>query len=544
VTVLLAALFGAAVVVDVLALLTPGAGAAGLATWAGIWVAIAVAAVGAVVDLVRKATDRPALLLPLAAAAAVSAIALAHLTDPRTLHGETTQEVGCALLALSESPSRGFTSDCLFGYPARQYLPSVASTLLFGRSLLGLHLGSALAFVAGVAIFTRGLLVHLGSNPLAPQLSAMALALLGNFHFLHFFAVSFEQSVLPAVLTLMLVGMALSTHRQRRLLDLWLTGLVVLLLAHAYTPALASVGLALGWLAALSFDRRLPPGLRRTAAAVAAGSAVSTLCSLLYRKDLALWGERSPAEVLADLGEAFRSVAVRAVDPHFVASNLATGFLLAALLIALAGVVGVRAASVAAWIVAVFLAAVSLKGYVWYGVPFRLHRALVAAPVWAALIALLGRRLLPPGRRTTCALVAVLAGLAVTAGVVHRDALADRGRGEVFAFIEWWRRLTPRDPAQKARLYLLHPPRPLENLDDYLQYFEPTVRAYPLVGEQACDDLQRALTGEMGRGRTFLLASPAQLAPACIDAARWQSRGVFCGAVEPPGGLYLFERSP
>lgn len=543
-TALPAALFGAVVALDVLTLANPRLGAAGMVGWAGLWVAVAVAAVGAVVDLLRRAASRPALLLPLAAAAALGAAALAYIVNPRTLHGETTQEVACALLALAESPSRGNTSDCLFGYPARQYLPAVASTMVFGRSLLGLHLGTALAFVAGVAIFTRGLVARLGSSPLAPQLSAVALALLGNFHFLHFFGVSFEQSVLPAVFTLMLVGIALSTDRQGRPLHLWLGGLVILLLAHAYTPALASVGLALGWLAAICFNRRFAPGLRRTAAVVAAGGLTSTLCSLLYRKDLSLWGERSLAELLADLGEAFRSIAVRAGDPHYLASSLATGFLLAALLIALSGAGGVRGALVAAWILAVFVAAVALKGYVWYGVPFRLHRALVAAPVWAALTAHLGRRLLPSDRRTACALLTVLVGLAVTAGLVHQGAIADRGRGEVTAFIQWWRELAPVEGSQRARLYLFHPPQHLENLDDYLQYFEPAVGARPLVGERVCEDLREALTGESGGRRVFLLASPARLAPPCLDLADWRIKGAFWGAPDPPGGLYLLERSP
>jgi len=103
--------------------------------------------------------------------------------DSRNSNFETTQSMHCALNHILGSSDTGYLQTCLFGYPSRQfYVPSLPS-LLFGRSLILLNIGTFLMFVVGMIIFYTELLKHFSHVKNVDILIAFLSSLLPHFYF-------------------------------------------------------------------------------------------------------------------------------------------------------------------------------------------------------------------------------------------------------------------------------------------------------------------------------------------------------------------------
>jgi putative N-acetylmannosamine-6-phosphate epimerase len=541
---LLAALFVAVVVLDAAAMALPPLGALGVALWLLVWVALAgYAGVGAV-KLVALTRRRLAAALPLVAAGFVFASVAWHLNDPRVLHHETTQEIGCALRTLASSPSRGYTDTCLFGYPARQHLLPALPTLALGRTQTALHMGSAAYLLIALLIFASGLWSWLDQRRDGPWLAAVGVVLLTHFYFFHHFMLGFEQSVYPMLFTMIAAGVGLAFEQRPSAPALWLAGLTVLVLIHSYTPALATVGLAALWLAANAVRRDLPDPLRRTALAVLAGALLSLVLSLSYRSEQLADGSRSLAQLAADVLEAGHHLFVRSVALETFTTAMAVGAFALAVGVFLAGAGGWRGVAVAAWVLAVFAAALFMRGYTWYAVHFRLHRALVAAPVLVVLVLETWRRWAPQTRRAQAVL---LVGLAVSVGAglsLKHTVLSTRGEGRHAAFISWWRDTAPLPPGQAAELYVLPAENEggLVNIDDFLQYFEPVVKSRAVLGEADCAQLRERLTRPPAAVPVLALTHSLLALQQCTGVAMPQSLATFSFAADTP--MILVELTP
>mgnify|MGYP005843139349 CR=1 FL=1 len=495
---LFAVLFASVVVLDAATLAVPRLGGAGVVVWLLVWVALAAYGGASVVTLLAGSRRHPAAALPLVAAGFVFGSVAGHLDDPRILHHETTQEIGCALRTLASSPSRGYADTCLFGYPTRQHIIPALPTVALGRTQQALHLGSAAYLLLALLIFARGLAARFEGRRDGPLLAALGVVLLTHFYFFHHFMLAFEQSVYPMLFTMIAVGLVLVFEKCPTVPTLSLAGLTLLILIHSYTPALATAGLGGLWLAATAARRDLPAPLRRTALAVLAGALLSLGLSLAYRSEQFADRSRSLAELAVDFYEAGQHLFVRAAALETFTTALAAGALALAVVIFLAGAAGWRGTAVAAWVVAVFAAALAMRGYAWYAVHFRLHRALVAAPVLVGLVLEAWRRWAPQSRRAQAVL---LVALVVSAGAglsLQHTVLTARGEGRPAAFIAWWRATAPKPAGASAELYVLpaENERGLVNIDDFLQYFEPTVKSHSLLGESDCAELRARLAQE------------------------------------------------
>ncbi len=526
---LLAVLFVAAVVLDAAVMAFPWLGGAGVVVWLLVWVVLAAHACAAAVTPVAGIRRRLDAVLPLIAALFVFASVAWHLDDPRVLHHETTQEIGCALRTLASSPSRGYTDTCLFGYPTRQHLLPALPSLALGRTQTALHLGSAAYLLLALLIFARGLAARFEERRDGPLLAALGVVLLTHFYFFHHFMLAFEQSVYPMLFTMIAAGIVLAFEKRPAAPPLWLAGLALLVLVHSYTPALATVGLGVSWLAASAARCDLPAPLRRRALAILIGTLVSLGLSLAYRSEQFADGSRSLPQLAADFREAAHHLLVRAAALEAFTTAMAAGALALAVAVFLAGAAGWRGATVAAWVVGVFVAALAMRGYTWYAVHFRLHRALVAAPVLVALALEAWRRWAPQTRRARAVLLAALV-VSAGAGLSLQDTvLTTRGEGRQAAFIAWWKDTAPVPAGANVELFVLPAEHEggLVNIDDFLQYFEPAVRARGLLGESDCAQLRERLA------RQETAAPVLALTPSLLALQQ-------CAAVEMPRQLAAF----
>jgi hypothetical protein len=545
-TVLIVALFLALPVADLATLAHPPLGVVGMVLWGLAWLALAAWAVASLGRTVRDVARRRPGALSLAAAVFLAAMVLVRVGDVASVHHETTQEIAQTLDQLRNAPDRGFTGTALFGYPARQFLVPALPSLLLGRSALALHLGTAIVFLVALAIFVRGLLDRFGDTRDGDLLVATVLTFVPHIYFFNHFMLFFEQSIFPFLSGMIVVGIALSLdERSPRCLP-WLLGIANLTLIHGYTPGLASFLLVEAALVVVAVTRRPAwAGSRPALLAIAGWSAVSLAASLAYRHDLLFGGDKGLAELLADLLLALRHVVVVPFGPENFVSAYLLGFVLVTLAAALAFAAGWRGFAVAGWACAVFLAAVVSKGFSWYEIPMRVHRATVAFPVVLALMACLWRLRIAHWSESRKALLVVAAlslpiGLAFQAEFLRRcEPLLNN------VFLEWLRPTLPAETKSVgAGLYLELPEGDtrLENLWDFSQYFEPRLRhTFGVRDQGACDGLLAQLRDEP---ELVVLVARTADPPWHRCLANWPAQAV--GTFEHGGGrpvtIYRLDR--
>lgn len=298
--------------------------------------------------------------------------------DSRSLSGETTQETACAISHLTQSPDKGLHHTCLFGYPARQYLPQATASLLFDRSLVVVNLAGSMYFIIGLFIFASSCVDFLGKTRRADLFTAIAIALLFHFKFLNHFLFHFEQSIFPLSFGLMVAGLGLPLlHHKNTALNWGLLGVVVLLLVHSYTPSLVLLGLVIPFSLGFLVKHKAQAFWGAWLVAICI---LSVVISFVYRQDLSLVGssQRSYQELARDALQAHTHLLVG--NEAAYASPIAQGVFIAFLLSLLVGLQGKTFFFVGWWAYAVIILAVISKGYSYYAVDFRLHRSMVIIP--------------------------------------------------------------------------------------------------------------------------------------------------------------------
>lgn len=537
----LAVLFVLVVVLDAGSLINKRLGVAGVGAWFVVWLVLAAYAILSLARLVPTNPRRLGSLATLAAVALVFASVAFRINDPRLLHHETTQEVGCALSKLESSPSHGYTETCLFGYPARQHFVPALPSLLCGRSQSALHLGTLAYLLFALAIFASGLGAHLSERQDGWLVAALGVVLVTSFYFFQHFMLGFEQSIFPMLFTMMGVGVVLSFERRPSTPLLWLAGLLLLVHAHAYTPALATVVLGLVWLVDIARRRELPPQLRRGALVCLAGTLVSLATSVLYR------GENTVdlSRTLGELGQDFRYMAhhlfVGQATPEVFVTPLFLGALVLAVVLLASGAAGTRYVIIAGWVVGVFVAAMVLRGYAWYSVEFRLHRAMVAVPLLLVLAGEAWRRWVPETRQVRLLLAGLLVASALSGFLLQHSVVTGRGGSRSASFVDWWRALPKVQDAAAGEL-LLVPVRDelsLINLRDFLMYFDPTVRFGVGNGESECAHHRQRFVDQGLDRPVWVLAATVDEAEQCLGLSVHGEVAVFSFEGDTP--LVLFE---
>lgn len=191
--------------------------------------------------LIDDLIHRRSLLVP-----GVVLIALALLArglgDPRGGTFESGPAIG-RFVADAGSGDWGFAHRHSF-YPLRQQSVPSLPTLLFGESLLSLHLGAAIYLIMGLPILAYGLSTSLRGVKGGDAIGAISLASLMHWNFFNRNLFDFEQVLYPSALGSTAVGLYLLASREERPRAVYLLSISVWHLSFAYAPSLALAALA------------------------------------------------------------------------------------------------------------------------------------------------------------------------------------------------------------------------------------------------------------------------------------------------------------
>jgi hypothetical protein len=272
-----------------------------------------------------------------------------------------------------------------------------------------------------------------------------------------------------------------------------------------------------------------------------AGTLVSLATSVLYRGENTLDLSRSLGELVQDFRDMAHHLFVGQATSEIFVTPLILGALVLVVVLFASGAAGMRYAIIAGWVVAVFVAAMGLRGYAWYSVEFRLHRAMVAVPLLLVLVAEAWRRWVPETRHARLLLVGLLVVCLFSGFSLQRAVVTARGTNRAAAFVAWWRALPSVREEAVVELLLVPPQEELGliNLHDFLMYFDPVVRFGAGVEESECVHHRQRLLAEGTRGPVFALAPTAAPAELCLGLSVHKDVAVFSFENDTP--LILFE---
>lgn len=393
-----------------------------------------------------------------------------HLTSWASLNGETTQEINCTLNHFQNSPDWGFSKTCLFGYPTRQYFLPALPSLIFDRSLLSLNLGGSLYFMMGIIIFAAGSIKFFNGKFAGDVLSGILLSFIFHIYFVNHFLFLFEQSIFSFSFALTASGLFLIYLREKSKEVLFLCGIINFYLIYSYTPSLALVFLIIAVLIHQAF---INVKLRKALIFVALITLVSFYISLSTRGDINLVEtNRAHWQVIED--------AARGIV-HMIFSNQGTPalssflniFFLMFVFSSLVFLFGWKAAAIAIWFIGVVILSVASKGYTYYGIDFRLHRATVIFPVFFAALAVVIQKLLPTINRLHILLLIIWVFFLTTGFCFQNALLKSRPVSPHVKIINYINHNALIGKNDRVTIYIDSRLTAYISLNDTLQYFLP-----------------------------------------------------------------------
>jgi hypothetical protein len=288
---------------------------------------------------------------------------------------------------LKNSPDWGFNSTCFFGYPTRQYLISSLPSLFLGRNVFALNLGGSIYIILGLVIFASGLIKHFGNK--SGNLSvAFFLSTLWHIPYLIHFTFLYEQSTFPFSLGLIISGIFLQYMNEKKICYLPLIGFCLLTLIHAYTPSLAFYFLAIAILVYYVTLRSQARTEKLIILTLIIFSLFSFFHSVKIRKDLNFTSsQKSSSELLRDFQRGIKHFIFPVDRPTFVSPYLQLP-LISVITLSLTGTLGKEIIIIGLWMIGVIGTAILSKGYTYYVINFRLHRAMVTFPIFYFLSSL------------------------------------------------------------------------------------------------------------------------------------------------------------
>ena len=137
----------------------------------------------------------------------------------------------------------GYTDTAFIGYPCRQYVLTAIPSLLFGNSVLTLHLGFALPYLIAMICFHRAIREELAKHNRPEALAVVPICALAVFPFVPEYYMNFEQAIMPISLCMIGVALFLWTEKTEKPLRFVFLAWTGGMMSVSYTPALASAGL-------------------------------------------------------------------------------------------------------------------------------------------------------------------------------------------------------------------------------------------------------------------------------------------------------------
>ena len=162
-------------------------------------------------------------------------------------------------LAAIKEPDLRYFGTAFLGYSCRQYVLGALPTLLFGRTIFALQLGFAWPFLAGLTLLYLELRKYLARIGAAERLALLPVYALLTFPYIAEYYRNFEQAITPVALEMLAIGLFLRLLRTRDALTVCALSYVGGLLANAYTPAFAVLGLLFAFLLGYALGLVGPP---------------------------------------------------------------------------------------------------------------------------------------------------------------------------------------------------------------------------------------------------------------------------------------------
>lgn len=496
-------------ITDLLTIKYPFFGKVGTVLWLISWFFIFLFAVKQFIELIKLIWTKK-LFWTLILILLLGGIVLFNTTNPKNISGETTQEINCMLTHFETSADWGFQKTCLFGYPARQFIIPALPSLVFGRSLFALNLGGAVYFIIGLIVFASGLLSSLGKNKTGDIIVAIILSFIFHIYYFNHFMFYYEQSIYPFCFALLTGGMFLHYFTKPSLNTLTLVGLSSLYLTFSYTPGVPAYYLLILVLFLLLINHKSLFTHKILIAGIILISLFSYILSLKFRNDINLIQlTQTTINIKQDLLTTLNHLLLQkngnpVVSPVFNLIFLSTIFL------SLFFVFGWPMFIGAVWILSVIIFSVVSKGYTYYGVDFRFHRATVVFPVLFIMIISIIKPYLKKIEHLNKLLIVFLLFMIVTGVLFQKQYLTNKQPSDHFNIIK---QLSLKFSTDKSiKLYFdSNLSTNYISLNDQLQYFLPKAKSYILNPD--CSNLDLSIQDDnyllISESKNNCLSSPS-----------------------------------
>ena len=388
---------------------------------------------------------------------------------------DSAQQILAGLKAISRR-DLGYTDMAFIGYPCRQYVLAAIPSLLFGNSVLALHLGFALPYLFGIICFYRAIREKLAENKHSEALAIVPICALAAFPFIPEYYMNFEQAIMPVSLCMIGVALFIGTGKTENPLRFVFLAWTGGMMSVSYTPALASVGLLCVGLLLRVILLAKDKGKAAIRAIILNIGCFLYIVAAVIATFIGGRGDRiakhrnfsdNPLAYLQELGER-----------TFVGEGTAFwgvfgGVTILFLVLALCGTLRIWDALCAAWILAVILSADWLIGYADYERIWNMQRQMVVVPVLVIVLFNVMLRLLKERhvkKRGAVAAVLVLYAIGLcNFNTAHRSFAYFRYIKPMKYVIDW---INETDLNAECRVLFLTKNGLEKNIKDY-QYFYP-----------------------------------------------------------------------
>ena len=278
----------------------------------------------------------------------------------------------------------GYTDTAFIGYPCRQYVLTAIPSLLFGNSVLTLHLGFALPYLIAMICFYRAIREELSKYNRPEALALVPICALAAFPFIPEYYMNFEQAIIPVSLCMMGLALFLWTEETEDLHGFVFLAWVGGMMSVSYTPALASAGLLCAGLLLRIVLIIKYKGKQAIYSIILNGGCFVYIVAAAIATVIGGRGDRIAKH--RDFSDKPLKYLLELAKRTFVGEGTAFwgvfgGVTILFLLLALCGALRIWDALCAVWVLAVIFSADWLIGYADYERIWNMQRQMVAVPV-------------------------------------------------------------------------------------------------------------------------------------------------------------------
>lgn len=301
---------------------------------------------------------------------------------------DATQQAAAGLNSFYKS-DLNYTGKAFLGYPNRQYIIAALPALLFGRSILTLHLGFALPFILGLLILYCAFRKWADQLRINTELAVLPILALFVFPYVTEYYANFEQAIYPISFTMIAVGFFLLVLCRPNIINITGLAWTGCMLGNSYTPSLATLGLVLLFTALAAFTLLIEPRMmpwRIKAPVLTAKMLLAAEANMIIFFAATVFSNRQDRITRLRSGMnlpklAFHSILDFLTDKNAVFFGMFGIVVIIYLLAGLTLRLKIRDFIITLWLLAVLAASNLLTGYTAYQPAWLMQRALIVIPV-------------------------------------------------------------------------------------------------------------------------------------------------------------------